>query len=77
VRALHSEHSALYDSVSSFGDVARRRDLREKVLGVSTHASMLVRANDGYITFGVDAGIEIGELGQDGASDASVPKGYV
>lgn len=77
MRAVYSEHSALHDSVRSFGDVAQRRDLREKILGVSTGAGMLVRANDGHITFGVDAGIEIGEVGQDGASDAGVPKGYV
>jgi len=77
VRALYSAHSALHDSGRRFGDVAERRDLREKILGVSTHAGVLVRADDGHITFGVDAGIEIGEFGQDGASDAGVPKGYV
>jgi hypothetical protein len=51
--------------------------LRKEVLGVSAYTRMLVRADDGYILFRVDTGIEVGEVGKNGTPDASVPEGYV
>jgi hypothetical protein len=77
VRALHSEHSTLHNSFRSFSDVAKGCNLRKKILRVSTHPRMLVRADDGYIRSRVDTGIEVGEAGQNGTPDASVSEGYV
>lgn len=73
----HSGHSTLHNSFRRFGNVAIRCKLGKEVLGVSTYTRMLVRADDGYILFRVDTGIELGEVGKNGTPDASVPEGYV
>jgi hypothetical protein len=77
VSVPHSDHSTLHNSFRRFADVAIRRNLRKEVLGVSAYTRMLVRADDGYILFRVDTGIEVGEVGKNGTPDASVPEGYV
>jgi len=77
VRALHSEHGALHDSICRFANIAKRRELREKVLGVSADTCMLMRGDNRDIPFIVDTGKETGEAGDNGTPDAGVSKGDV
>ena len=77
VGTLYSEHGPLYDSLSRLTDVAPRRDLREKVLGVSTNTRVLVRADDSDIPFVIDAGKKLSKTGNNGTPDSSVSESYV
>ena len=77
IRALQSEHGSLHDSIRGFGDVAKRCDLREKILGASADTCMSVRADDRYIAVAVDTGKELGGFGDDGAPDTAISECYV
>jgi hypothetical protein len=77
VGTLYSEHGPLYDSLSRLPDVTPRRDLREKVLDVSANTRVLVRADDSYIPFVINAWEKLRKAGNNGTPDAGVSESYV